>query len=186
MASHLWVAPSLSFLLILGLVAGPPASAQAPQSGPPAAGAPPAGVVPPPDHPEVAYMFLLHHQGIAKEIQHLVAETPAASGDLERSAAASMNLTVPDFKAVGAVCSQIQTLLDDIDKAANEYRDKALAGNVALDIAVVQQFNARKTSIKATIKQRLRAALSPAGWKEISAYIEGPFRQTVLMVKIGR
>jgi len=186
MASHLWAAPFISFLLILGFIAAPPASAQAPQSGPPASGAPPAGAVPPPEHPEVAYMFLVHHQGIAKEVQRLAAETPAASADLERSAAASMNLTVPDFKAIGVVCSQVEALLTVIDKAANEYRDKVLAGTVALDIAVLQQFNARKTSVKATIKQRLRAALSPEGWKEISAHIEGPFRQAVRMVKIGQ
>lgn len=139
--------------------------------------------VPPTGDPEVAYMFLLHHRGLAEEIRGMEASKPGVAADSKKAAAASMHLSISDFDAVGTVYSQVATLLQAVDKDADRYRDSVVSGAVSLDVNVLRQFDARNTRIKATIRQRLQAALSPDGWTALNAYIEGEFRQGVHKVR---
>jgi hypothetical protein len=139
------------------------------------------GETPRPGNPEVAFMFLLHHQGLMGEVRRRAAAGTAAAGGTERAAAASMDLGVSDFRALGAVYSQVFPLLQAIDKEADEYRDRVLSGSVTPDVAVLHQLNDRKTSIKASIKPRLQTVLSPKGWAALNSYIEGLFREGVRM-----
>jgi hypothetical protein len=136
---------------------------------------------PGPDNPEVAFMFLLHHHGLIGEVRKLAAAKASAAGDTERAAAASMDLSVADFRAVDVVYSQVSALLQAVDKDADAYRDQVLSGAVALDIATLHQFNDRRTRVKASIKRRLQATLSPEGWIALNSYMEGRFREGVHM-----
>lgn len=136
--------------------------------------------------PNVAYLFLLHQQGLLKEVAKIAASTPAAATDTKKAAAASMNLAVSDFDEIGTVYSQVEPLLEAVDREANLYRDRVVSGAVPVDVNVLKGFDARKTQIKATISQRLKAALSPAGWTAMNAYIEGSFRYSVYTVRRQR
>ena len=142
-----------------------------------------AGVVPPANDPEVTYMFLLHHRTLMEEVKRFPLEKSSSALETEKAAAASMNVSVADFRAIAAVDAQVEALLQPIDKEADAYRDKVISGAVAHDRAVIQQFTARRAAVKASIKSRLKVTLSPEGWSEISAYIDGPFRQTVRMLR---
>ena len=139
---------------------------------------------PGPENPEVAFMFLLHHHGLMGEARKLAAASSSAAGDTERAAAASMSLSVADFRAVDPVYSQVSALLQAIDKDANAYRDQVLSGALTLDTTTLHRFNDRRTTLKASIKRRLQATLSAEGWTALSAYIEGHFREGVHMRRV--
>lgn len=128
------------------------------------------------DDPQVAYMFLRFHDALLKDIRSLsISQGRVAS---EQAAAATMNLTVDDFEAVNVIYRQLQALLEAIDHDGVAYRDRVTDGERA-DTNVLHQFQVRRGAILSSIKPRLQSALSPAGWKAVSEYIEGPFRQTV-------
>jgi hypothetical protein len=128
-------------------------------------------------------MFLLHHHALMAEVHKLVA---AGSGELdgaERDAAASMSLGVADFRAIGAIYSQVSALLQSVDNEADAYRDHVLSSGIAADMGILHRFNDRKTAVKASIKRRLQASLSGQGWAALEGYIEGPFREGVHMLR---
>ena len=132
--------------------------------------------VPLADDPQVAFMFLHFHDALLKDISSLANKEERATS--EQAAAATMNLNVEDFEAVNVVYRQLGPLLDAVDHDGVAYRDRVIAGERA-DTAVLHQFQVRRGAVLSSIKPRLQNILSPAGWKAVSDYIEGPFRQTV-------
>ena len=126
-------------------------------------------------------MFLLHHHGLMKDVREQTAAGSGEATDTELGSAASMGLGVADFRTVDGVYTQISALLRVIDTEADAYRDRVLSGSVAVDVSILHQFNDRKTAVKTSIKRRLQAALSPAGWAALNSYIEGSFRESIRM-----
>jgi len=153
------------------------------QSSPAQPGNALASEVPPAGDPDVAYLFLLHYQGLLKEVTKIAASSADETVATRKAAAASMRVDVKDFDAIATVYTQVEPLLEAVDQDANRYRDSVISGAVLLDVKVLRQLDARKARIKASIRDRLQAVLSPVGWAALSGYIDGEFRQGVRTVR---
>jgi hypothetical protein len=137
------------------------------------------GVTPPPGDPMVFYMFLRHHDALAKDARALAATGTASTRDAEMGAAVSMHVGVDDFVRIGETYQQLEPALAAIDAKANAYRDAVTSGATALDVAVIRSFSASRNQAILRARAQLQGALAPEAWQALSAYIDGEYRQSV-------
>jgi hypothetical protein len=138
------------------------------------AGPPPAG------DPAVFNMFLRYQDSLVQDIQKAGATSTAAAQNAQQGAAAALSLTVADFAKINPVYQRLTVVLQAIDLDANAYRDAVIAGKRAPDVTVIQQLSARRSQALLNAKAQLQTALTPTGWATLAAYMDGPFRQTIV------
>jgi hypothetical protein len=133
-------------------------------------------VAPPQGDPTVFYMFLRFQDSLVQDGNALAKTNPTA-------AAASLSLSVGDFLKINPVYQQLASALLVIDTKANAYRDQVVSGKIPLDVGVIQGFTTSRNRAITQARAQLQNALTPGGWQALSAYIEGPFRQTIQVTR---
>lgn len=128
-------------------------------------------------------MFLCYEHSLAEDVSAIAKKDSSVALNTQSGAASSMNLSIADFRKIEPVYQKLAAVLESVDAAANAYRDAVSSGKKPLEMDAIRGFSARRNLAIAQSKMDLQNVLTPVGWQSLSAYIEGPFRETVRVFK---
>lgn len=104
-----------------------------------------------------------------------------ANGDgLLRAVVRDYHISDADFAALGKVADAVLAKLPPIHAAAKAYSSSEVAAGRMPDRAKIEEFQRQEADIVRGGMRDLEAALSPEGWRNLHAYINGAYRLTVV------
>ncbi len=134
---------------------------------------------PPPGDPEVLYIYLQQaHRAITKMGQS-ISSNPDAADSIGKSAAARVRVSASDLKTLDRVYQNTTASVEALDAEGRAYAEEMRAKKLPQDKAQLRARYQRRLEVFRQAASELRKGLGEANWKQLSAYIDGEFRQQV-------
>jgi hypothetical protein len=138
------------------------------------------------DDPILYLLYLRQHDALCRRIESARTLNVTQAETMEQAAATEMHLRRVDMPKVRLVYQHLAAALAKIDHDADAYRDSVLAAKTAPDPATLSVLSGRRTQAIAAAVSELEATLDPTAWKEVKAFVEGPFRKGVVTRRAGQ